>query len=160
MTPPIAAFATRFAWLPHLPPQLRAHLPPLPQSISRRLSVFPDPSYTDSTTTLSDDASRSSFSFRRFSLFAQKYSPLPTTTFFDDAAAGLHSSNFDLSGNIEAGDARSGLDAQGKKEVLAVMRKRGVGFDEARRLLMEDKFRKAGVGLDGRPLDPKAVTFS
>jgi hypothetical protein len=65
-----------------------------------------------------------------------------------------------LAGNIEAGDSRSGLDEQGKKEVLRMMRSRGVNFDEARRLVMQEKFRKAGVGEDGRPRDPKFVSFS
>jgi len=93
---------------------------------------------------------------RRFSLF--KYQPVGS--FQDDAAAGLHSSNFDLAANIEAGDSRSGLDEQGKKEVLRMMKTMGVGFDEGRRLVMQEKFRKAGVGEDGRPRDPKFVSFS
>lgn len=40
------------------------------------------------------------------------------------------------------------------------MKRRGVGFDEARRLWVEKAFGKAGVGSDGRPLDRKAVMFS
>ena len=40
------------------------------------------------------------------------------------------------------------------------MKRRGVGFDEARRLYMEDRFRKNDIGPDGRPRDPKFVSFS
>ncbi len=72
----------------------------------------------------------------------------------------MHSSNFDLSSNIESGDARGGLDASGKREVQKIMKSRGVGFDEARRMVMLQKFKKAGVGEDGLPRDPKFVSFS
>jgi len=71
----------------------------------------------------------------------------------------LHSSNFDLTGNIENGDTRGGLDERGKREVQRIMKSRGVGFDEARRLSMLDTFRKQGVGEDGLPRDPKFVSF-
>ena len=40
------------------------------------------------------------------------------------------------------------------------MKARGVGFDEARRYYMEEKLREGGVGKDGRPRDPKFVSFS
>jgi len=43
---------------------------------------------------------------------------------------------------------------------LRMMKTMGVGFDEGRRLVMQEKFRKAGVGEDGRPRDPKFVSFS
>ena len=90
-----------------------------------------------------------------------RYVRLPTSsTFAGDAEAGLHSSNFDLSDNIAGEDGRSGLDERGKAEVYRVMQLRGVGFDEARRLVMEERFRREGVGRDGRPLDRKAVMFS
>ncbi|KAB8349655.1 hypothetical protein FH972_023674 [Carpinus fangiana] len=92
--------------------------------------------------------------------FPWRYQPLSEGTFHDDAAAGLHSSNFDLASNIEAGDSRAGLDEAGKREVRRIMKKKNVGFDEARRLVMLDKFKKGGVGQDGLPRDPKLVTFS
>ena len=41
-----------------------------------------------------------------------------------------------------------------------MMKRRGVGFDEARRLVVEERFAREGVGRDGRPLDRKAVMFS
>ena len=40
------------------------------------------------------------------------------------------------------------------------MRSKRVGFDEARRLWFEARMKKAGIGADGRPLDPRAVMFS
>ncbi|KAJ4379187.1 hypothetical protein N0V86_005231 [Didymella sp. IMI 355093] len=86
------------------------------------------------------------------------YQRLPTS-FRDDIEAGLHSSDFDLTGNVE-GDSRQGLDDAGKKEVLRIMKRKNVGFDEARRLLMQERFSKAGVGSDGIPRDPKFVSFS
>lgn len=39
------------------------------------------------------------------------------------------------------------------------MKERRVGFDEARRLWMEERFGREGIGRDGRPKDPKAVFF-
>lgn len=86
------------------------------------------------------------------------YQRLPTS-FRDDIEAGLHSTDFDLTGNVE-GDSRQGLDDAGKKEVLRIMKRKNVGFDEARRLLMQERFSKAGVGSDGVPRDPKFVSFS
>jgi len=90
--------------------------------------------------------------------FSHLYSQLPST-FRDDVEAGLHSADFDMTGNVE-GDSRSGLDEGGKKEVLRIMKRRGVGFDEARRIFMESRFKKAGIGMDGIPKDPKFVSFS
>jgi len=52
------------------------------------------------------------------------------------------------------------LDEEGKREVLKIMKRRGVGFDEGRRIYMEQRFRKSGIGADGLPRDPKLVTFS
>ena len=72
----------------------------------------------------------------------------------------MHSSNFDLSSNIEAGDSRGGLDEGGKREVQRIMKTRGLTFDEARRHVVQERFKKAGIGPDGRPRDPKFVSFS
>lgn len=82
------------------------------------------------------------------------------STFQEDAEAGLHSSNFSLAENIEGEDSRSGLDDHGKREVYRIMRQRNVDFDEGRRLWMNERFSKAQIGEDGRPLDRKAVMFS
>lgn len=43
---------------------------------------------------------------------------------------------------------------------MAIMKRRGVGFDEARRLFMQERFKKNGIGKDGIPRDPKFVSFS
>ncbi|KAK4622031.1 UPF0357 protein [Fulvia fulva] len=88
-----------------------------------------------------------------------RYSRVPTN-FQEDAEAGLHSSNFNLAENIEAGDSRQGLDEAAKREIYVIMKRRGVVFDEARRMWIEERFRREGIGADGRPLDRKAVVFS
>jgi hypothetical protein len=81
-------------------------------------------------------------------------------TFRDDVESGMHSDNFDLSGNIVEGDSRGGLDLKAKREIQRLMRARGIGFDEARRVHMEMNFKRSGIGQDGVPRDPKLVTFS
>ncbi|KAK3301561.1 uncharacterized protein B0T15DRAFT_315915 [Chaetomium strumarium] len=88
------------------------------------------------------------------------YSRLSPGSFEDDIEAGLSSSNFDLTGNVEGGDSRSGLDDVAKREILKIMKKRRMKFDEARRVYMEQRFRDNGIGPDGRPRDPKFVSFS
>ena len=40
------------------------------------------------------------------------------------------------------------------------MKRRGVDFDEARRIFMQERFKKNGIGADGVPRDPKFVSFS
>ncbi|KAF2854317.1 hypothetical protein T440DRAFT_272814 [Plenodomus tracheiphilus IPT5] len=87
------------------------------------------------------------------------YTRLPTS-FRDDIEAGLSSSAFDLSSNVEAGDSRQGLDDAGKKEVMRIMKRKGVDFDEARRIYMQERFKKNNIGADGVPRDPKFVSFS
>lgn len=39
------------------------------------------------------------------------------------------------------------------------MKSRGLGFDEARRVIVEERFGRENIGVDGRPLDRKAVMF-
>lgn len=87
------------------------------------------------------------------------YTRLPSS-FRADVESGLHSADFDLTGNLVDGDTRQGLDEAGKAEVLRIMKRKKLGFDEARRVLMQERFRKAGVGEDGVPRDPKFVSFS
>lgn len=87
------------------------------------------------------------------------YSRLPNS-FQGDLEAGLSSSTFDLSGNVEAGDSRQGLDGAAKAEVLKIMKKRRMTFDQARKAYMESRFKANGIGADGRPKDPKFVSFS
>lgn len=53
---------------------------------------------------------------------------MPLSSFEDQAAAGLTSSNFDIeSMNIFAGDSRSGLDEAGAAEVQRIMEEEHVG---------------------------------
>lgn len=111
--------------------------------------------------------SLTSFSFPGSSTASHLYQRLPTFTtagpssFVTDVEAGLHSSNFNLAENIEGGDDRQGLDETAKKQVLRIMkRNKGMNFDEARRTWMQERFRKAGIAEDGRPRDPKFVSFS
>ncbi|WEW61871.1 hypothetical protein PRK78_007368 [Emydomyces testavorans] len=87
------------------------------------------------------------------------YQRLPTT-FRGDAELGLSSADFSLASNIEAGDSRGGLDERGKRDVLKIMKSRGVDFNEARKIYMERRFAKNNIGPDGMPRDPKFVSFS
>jgi hypothetical protein len=87
------------------------------------------------------------------------YARLPNT-FAGDIEAGLSSSTFDLSTNVEDGDGRAGLDNASKAEILKIMKKRRLKFDDARKVYMENRFKANGIGADGRPRDPKFVSFS
>lgn len=87
------------------------------------------------------------------------YSRLPNS-FTGDIEAGLSSSTFDLRGNLESGDGRAGLDDASKAEILKIMKKRRMTFDQARKTYMESRFLANGIGADGRPKDPKFVSFS
>ncbi|KAJ6120238.1 hypothetical protein N7523_004518 [Penicillium sp. IBT 18751x] len=87
------------------------------------------------------------------------YDRLPSS-FTGDLEAGLSSSQFDIAANIAGGDTRSGLDQRAKQEVQRIMKTRKVDFDEARRIYTEQRFAKNNIGPDGRPRDPKFVSFS
>ncbi|RDA92582.1 hypothetical protein CP533_0948 [Ophiocordyceps camponoti-saundersi (nom. inval.)] len=87
------------------------------------------------------------------------YSQLPRS-FVDDIDAGLTSDTFDLGGNVEAGDGRAGLDDAAKAEILKIMKRRRMTFDQARKVYTENRFKANGIGADGRPRDPKFVSFS
>ncbi|KAJ8609987.1 hypothetical protein MRB53_038827 [Persea americana] len=129
-------FATRNLWKPYAPPIPYLTAP----------GPIPDWAYY-----AADSVQRS--------LDRIRYSRLPNT-FAGEAEAGLHSSNFNLAENIEAGDSRTGLDENVKREVYAIMKRRNVTFDEARRIHVEERFGREGISADGRPLDRKAVMFS
>lgn len=87
------------------------------------------------------------------------YARLPTT-FMGDVESGFTSEDFDLTNNVMEGDSRGGLDPKAKRDIQRLMRIRRIGFDEARRVYMEQNFRKSGIGADGIPKDPKFVSFS
>ncbi|CAK4019372.1 related to precursor [Lecanosticta acicola] len=129
-------YATRNLWRPYAPPIPYITAP----------GTIPEPLYNISS------------SITNY-IDSWRYSRLPTN-FQEDAEAGLHSSNFNLAENIEGADSRSGLDENAKREIYIIMRRRGVVFDEARRIWIEERFRREGIGADGRPLDRKAVVFS
>ncbi|KAI0057195.1 hypothetical protein BV25DRAFT_1812684 [Artomyces pyxidatus] len=88
---------------------------------------------------------------------ANNYAPL--ATFADQAAAGMTSTTFDIEAdNIREGDVRVGLDDQGTREVMEIMRRESVGFDQAR-LIRHNRYLAAnGIDPSGMPLDAKAVT--
>lgn len=88
------------------------------------------------------------------------YSALPDS-FAGDIEAGLSSADFDLSANAADGaDGRAGLDDKAKREILRIMKRRRMRFDEARRVYMEGRFKANGIAPDGLPKDPKFVSFS
>jgi len=83
------------------------------------------------------------------------------STFSNQAASGLTSSNFDLeSSNLDplAGDSRVGLDEAGAREVHDIMNRQGVSFDEARLIRHKRILQQHGIDPSGMPLDSKAVT--
>jgi len=91
------------------------------------------------------------------------YTRLPSS-FSNDIESGFSSADFDLNTNLAAGDSRAGLDDNAKREIKKIMKGswlRGpVDFDEARRIYMERTLERQGIGRDGRPRDPKFVSFS
>lgn len=87
------------------------------------------------------------------------YNRLPSS-FTRDLEAGLSSSQFDIAANVADGDPRTGLDEAGKLEIKKIMKGQKVDFDEARRLYMRQRFSRNNISPDGRPRDPKFVSFS
>ncbi|KAG0175646.1 hypothetical protein DFQ28_006590 [Apophysomyces sp. BC1034] len=88
------------------------------------------------------------------------YHLLPTNegSFETDIEDGLTSSHFDVHTNLEENDTRSGL--KDKEEILKIMKKQNVSFDEARLIRQERLLRKNNVDpATGLPLDPKFVSF-
>ncbi|KAI7905393.1 uncharacterized protein BX663DRAFT_499565 [Cokeromyces recurvatus] len=88
------------------------------------------------------------------------YHLLPTNegSFEEDIEDGLTSSNFDLSVNINEEDSRAGL--KNKEEILRIMKKQNVSFDEARLIRQQRLLKKNGIDpVTGLPLDPKFVQF-
>lgn len=87
------------------------------------------------------------------------YHRLPAS-FVGDLEAGLTSAQFDISTNVADGDTRGGLDQRAKHEIKRIMTSQRVPFDEARRIYTQKNFAKHNIGPDGRPRDPKFVSFS
>ncbi|VDC03372.1 unnamed protein product [Peniophora sp. CBMAI 1063] len=81
------------------------------------------------------------------------------STFSDQAAAGMTSNNFDIeANNLREGDLRMGLDENGTREVMDIMRRENVTFDQARLIRQNRLFAANGIDPSGMPLDAKAVT--
>ncbi|KAF8200398.1 hypothetical protein BJ912DRAFT_948947 [Pholiota molesta] len=66
------------------------------------------------------------------SFFPRLHNYTPLSTFSQQAGLGMTSSNFDIEANIHEGDSRTGLDEQGTQEVLEIMRRERINFDQAR----------------------------
>jgi len=107
-----------------------------------------------------DLGSRLRYTFTREYIYSRLPATFTSSSFSDDMEAGLSSSTFDLGTNIEGGDSRAGLDDTAKREILRIMKKRRLNFDQARRVYLEQRFADNGIGADGRPRDPKFVSFS
>ena len=96
----------------------------------------------------------------RASRHNQYLSMVAGLSFQDDVDSGLTSGTFDLMGNIDGGDSRKGLDEAAKKEIIAIMNKDSLTFDDARTKYFQNKMARNQIGPDGMPLDPRAFTFS
>jgi len=82
----------------------------------------------------------------------------PLSTFASQADAGLSSPMFDIEANIHDGDSRAGLDERGTQEVMEIMRRERVTFDQARLIRHNQILARNGIDPTGMPLDSKAVT--
>ncbi|KAJ3526975.1 hypothetical protein NM688_g8190 [Phlebia brevispora] len=80
------------------------------------------------------------------SLFPRLTNYAPLSTFEAQAGAGLTSESFDVEANIRDGDSRAGLDERGTQEVLDIMRREGVNFDQARLIRQNRIFAANGIG--------------
>ncbi|OCH96315.1 hypothetical protein OBBRIDRAFT_718806 [Obba rivulosa] len=92
------------------------------------------------------------------SLFPSLNHYAPLTTFAAQADAGLTSGQFDIEANMRDGDSRAGLDERGTQEVLEIMRRERVNFDQARLIRQNRIFAENGIDPSGMPLDAKSVT--
>ncbi|KII87288.1 hypothetical protein PLICRDRAFT_55269 [Plicaturopsis crispa FD-325 SS-3] len=82
----------------------------------------------------------------------------PLSTFHQQAGAGLSSNEFDIEANIRDGDSRAGLDERGTQEVLEIMRRERINFDQARLIRHNQILARNNVDPSGMPLDSKAIT--
>ncbi|KAF9009501.1 hypothetical protein BDQ17DRAFT_1274434 [Cyathus striatus] len=92
------------------------------------------------------------------SMFPALSNYTPLTTFSEQMGAGMSSSAFDIEANIRDGDSRAGLDEQGTREVMEIMRRERVNFDQARLIRHNRILARNGIDPSGMPLDAKAVT--
>ncbi|TFK52023.1 hypothetical protein OE88DRAFT_1699412 [Heliocybe sulcata] len=92
------------------------------------------------------------------SMFPALHDYTPLSTFSEQVGAGLSSSAFDIEANIRDGDSRAGLDERGTQEVMEIMRRERVNFDQARLIRQNQILARNGIDPSGMPLDSKAVT--
>ncbi|KIM44811.1 hypothetical protein M413DRAFT_442779 [Hebeloma cylindrosporum] len=92
------------------------------------------------------------------SLFPKLHNYAPISTFADQVGLGLSSNDFDIEANIRSGDSRTGLDEAGTQEVLEIMRRERVNFDQARLIRQNRILARNGIDPSGMPLDSKAIT--
>jgi len=92
------------------------------------------------------------------SLFPSLSHYTPLSTFADQAHAGMSSNAFDIEANIREGDTRAGLDERGTQEVMEIMRRQRVNFDQARLIRHNQILARNGIDASGMPLDSKAIT--
>ncbi|KAI8388428.1 uncharacterized protein BYT42DRAFT_560059 [Radiomyces spectabilis] len=88
------------------------------------------------------------------------YRILPTHegSFETDIEDGLTSSQFDLHANLADNDHRAGL--KDKEEIMRIMKRERVSFDQARLLRQQRLLKKNNIDpATGLPLDPKFVSF-
>ncbi|KAJ7716831.1 hypothetical protein DFH07DRAFT_861901 [Mycena maculata] len=88
--------------------------------------------------------------------FLNNYESL--SSFSSQIGAGLTSPAFDLEANVRDGDSRAGLDEQGTREIMEIMRRERVGFDQARLIRHNRILAQNGIDPSGMPVDSKAVT--
>ncbi|KAJ7623727.1 hypothetical protein FB45DRAFT_798029 [Roridomyces roridus] len=82
----------------------------------------------------------------------------PLSTFAAQIGVGMTSSDFDLEANVRDEDSRAGLDEQGTREIMEIMRRERVNFDQARLIRHNRILAQNGIDPTGMPLDSKAVT--
>ncbi|KAF7309450.1 hypothetical protein MIND_00315800 [Mycena indigotica] len=82
----------------------------------------------------------------------------PLSTFEQQIGAGMTSSDFDIEANLHGGDSRMGLDEAGTREVMEIMRRERVNFDQARLIRHNRILAQNGIDPSGMPIDAKAVT--
>ncbi|KAJ7881188.1 hypothetical protein B0H13DRAFT_2199833 [Mycena leptocephala] len=93
---------------------------------------------------------------RQFFPTLNSYQPL--STFSQQIGAGMSSPDFDLEANVHDGDSRTGLDEQGTREIMEIMRRERVNFDQARLIRHNRILAQNGIDPSGMPLDSKAIT--
>ncbi|KAF8166569.1 hypothetical protein K438DRAFT_1685481 [Mycena galopus ATCC 62051] len=82
----------------------------------------------------------------------------PLATFSEQIGAGMSSADFDLEANVRDDDSRQGLDEQGTREIMEIMRRERVNFDQARLIRHNRILAQNGIDPSGMPMDSKAIT--